>query len=356
MGISKTIPWRSFATPDAEFTYTASAGTTASIKFRNVSEPFTISWGDGAADTVSSTVKITHTYQSGGDFPIKLFEADNKIGTLNLTRDGGFKSCTKLPAGLAEVFFSLTGISYQTSVFPSGISVIEDRFGGNGQGPVSELPPGADEYDLGNQTKMTGTPADVPRGAPGAIYDFKRVLSGGNIADMPADGSRMNLRNCPNIGKFQDAPDGYDTYGLRGAGIGGTLQGGPTSYTVLNITNTPVSGSFADFPAGVTNIDMLNANVTGDVAEFAQITAANTLNTIRTNVPPCTYSGATGNRYDGVRLQFRVGLTSAEVDSLLIDINASGIQNGTLELGVKNAPAPARPIRPSAMYKAAAIP
>jgi len=304
MGISKTIPWRRFATPDAEFTY-ASTGTDSDgnpdtmrfdISGKNGGEQIQIDWGDGTFETLNLTTSIKnfrHDYTTPGNFTIRMFQADQKFDFIGTNNNGQLQGdVANLPLGGAKYNFRLTALSGDIQNLPDGASVYRFR-NTSVTGDIQNLPVGASEYRFGG-TSVTGDIQNLPSGA--SVYNFRDTSVTGEIQNLPSGASVYNFRDTSVTGDIQNLPDGASVY-------------------------------FFD-----------NTNVTGDIASYRSL--SNIL--VRYLIKDTSVSTYTSGNYSvdvtGADIQVQdLGLSSTEVDNFLIDLEASGASSGTLNIAGNNA-------------------
>jgi len=367
MGISKTIPWRRFATPDAEFTY-ASTGTDSDgnpdtmrfdISGKNGGEQIQIDWGDGTFETLNLTTSIKnfrHDYTTPGNFTIRMFQADQKFDFIGTNNNGQLQGdVANLPLGGAKYNFRLTALSGDIQNLPDGASVYRFR-NTSVTGDIQNLPVGASEYRFG-RTSVTGDIQNLPDGA--SVYLFSNTSVTGDIQNLPVGASEYRFRNTSVTGDIQNLPVGASEYRFGGTSVTGDIQNLPSGASVYNFRDTSVTGEIQNLPSGASvynfrdtsvtgDIQNLpdgasvyffdNTNVTGDIASYRSL--SNIL--VRYLIKDTSVSTYTSGNYSvdvtGADIQVQdLGLSSTEVDNFLIDLEASGASSGTLNIAGNNA-------------------
>jgi len=286
MGISKTIPWRRFATPDAEFTY-ASTGTDSDgnpdtmrfeISGKNGGEQIQIDWGDGTFETLNLTTGIKnfrHDYTTPDNFTIRIFQADQKF----------------------------------------------------------------DFISTGNFGSLKGDVANLPLG--GTTYDFNFTALSGDIQNLPDGASEYNFSRTSVTGDIQNLPDGASVYRFSGTNVTGDIQNLPTGAQRYRFANTNVTGDVANLPANAERYNFSNNSHTGDFQFLHDLT-----NDVRSfsffrfaNAGINNYtSGSFTTDYSGTEIIMQDNsLSSSEVDNFLIDLEASGASSATLNIAGTNA-------------------
>lgn len=302
MGISKTIPWRRTTTLDAELIYASSGSAsnpdTATIKLSSFSDntKIIISWGDGTVETLSLTTGLksfSHTYTSSKDFDVKIFNAKNNIKEFNIRNGANFKG--------------------DTSGLPRGIEIVEIR-SSSIDGIIANLPKGAKFY-LCDRTNITGKTADIPVNAD--IYRFNRTNLSGSVANLPGGAFQYVLNNTSIDGQTRDLPPGANRYILNNTNVQGPASELPADAEIYQITNTAISG---DLSVVRTLSSKLNDFIASN-SSISQYTSGS-YNHLPTN--------------DFILID-DLGLTATEVDNFLIDLEATGADDGTLNIAGTNA-------------------
>jgi len=349
MAPSKTIPWRRFATPDAEFTY-ASSGSQSSpdtmefqLSGKNGGESITIDWGDGTVETLNlttSTQGFSHDYTVAGDFTIRMFRVNQKFDFFRAipVRQPAFSGDTKnLPKGGLSYDFGVTKLSGEIANIPRGAAEY-DFLGTKVTGIAADLPPGASGYNFAF-TNLTGNVANLPGGADN--YRLNNTGLTGKAADLPTGANRYNLNNTDLQGDVADLPTGAVRYLFANTNLTGVTADIPTGAGRYRFDNTGITGSAGDLPKDGRRYGFSNNSLTGDFQFLHALTSfprgfsfflfANSgINSYTSGSFTTDYSSTE------IRMQDN-SLSSSEVDNFLIDLEASGASDGTLNIAGTNA-------------------
>jgi len=247
------------------------------------------------------------------------------IGTLdvrgNNTLYGSFTSATNLPT----VFFRITGANTVTGdIADIPQSVV--YFGLTGRinitGDIANMPPNLVHTDITGTSTFSGDLANIPTGLTGNFTLGGQNTITGDIANIPVGVSDVTISgNNTVFGNIANISAPYTRLVLTG-------QSAPTG--ALSDINNICTYIYIDTP---------NATITGDIAD---INAGTTFLYARGASTIEDYSGNPGwpSIMSGININCNTNFTTAELDSLLIDLDtATTSWNGVMLIAVNGAQA-----------------
>jgi hypothetical protein len=269
-----------------------------------------IDWGDGNTTKVSGSVSsqdYSNAYAGTGTYPIKMFGDFRfltrlEIKTVNV--DGIIENIAAL-SGLT--YFSCTGsntISGDIANLPSGLTYFK-CFGSNTiSGDIANLPSGLTYFGCGGSNATSGDIANLPSGLTIFSCTGSNTTSG-DIANLPSGLTTFSCFGSNTIsGDIANLPSGLTTFSCGGSNttsgdIANLLSG--LTYFYCTGSNT-ISGDIANLPSGLTYFYCGGSNTISDYT--------------------------TPHTWTTKPAIFRIipvgagGLSTAEVDNLLIDFDA----------------------------------
>jgi hypothetical protein len=251
----------------------------------------TIDWGDGASGTIATdgAATVTHTYAAA-------FAGDVTIALPN-------------PCAELSRFEGSGNWSFDVGKITSPLKRLVIGAGNTTSGLISALPAGLTHYDNGGQNTTTGSIAALPAGLTLYSNDGQNTTTG-SIAALPAgltyySSSGQNTTT----GSIAALPAGLGIYYNGGqnttSGAVSALPAGMTQYA--NSGQNITSGSISGLPSGLVYYSNKGQNTTSGAVSAAMNSAITTFEDLG-------------------------GMSSAEVDSVLIKINSFGTSNGRIAL------------------------
>ena len=222
-----------------------------------------VDWGDGSArSTYSGTdQEWSHDYGSAGDYVVRIF------GSVALTKFRMVKSG-------ADISFDIANLS-------SGLTFFSCWGSNTATGDIADLPAGLTYFSCGDNNVVTGDLANLPSGLT-HFGCWGSNTATGDIADLPAGLTYFACRGSNTVtGDLANLPSGLTTFSCDG--------------------NNTVAGDIADLPDGITHLGFVGSNIIAD------------------------YSGKAWTTKPAIFYLVPVspgGLSTAEVDQLLIDLDA----------------------------------
>jgi hypothetical protein len=275
-------------------------------------EQFEIDWGDGGESTVvtaTSETNYLHTYTGDAATRNIRFIADSSeyIKRFVVTQSGANTSFDigDLPSGLT--YYYNTGsntTSGNIANLPSGVTHYYNTGSNTTSGDIANLPSGVTHYYNTGSNTTSGDIANLPSGLTW-YHNTGSNTTSGNIANLPSGVTYYyNIGSNTTSGNIANLPSGLTYYYNAGSNTtSGDIANLPSGLTwYYNIGSNTTSGNIANLPSGVTYYRNQGSNTVSDYTPGSGGRAwANNFNRMH-SVP---VSG---------------GLTSEEVDELLIDL------------------------------------
>ena len=239
-----------------------------------------IEWGDSTNYTFTGQYNFTKDYGSSGNRTVTLYAYDETdLTKISLQGFGGDE----------KVSFSLSSV-------PSAVTDIAAYGFCNVIGDLSDLPASLINFEItgGN---ITGNISDIPD----TVTFFNIESHSGNIS-----------------GDIANLPPNIELFGIEvGTTISGNISNFPSSLLYINVQgNNTITGDLADLPSGVTSVYLSGDNTINTYTQ-GRVWAADmeTVGVIQTN---------------------GYGLSSSEVDNLLIDLADTTWSPGTISIDSPN--------------------
>ncbi len=306
-------------------------------------ETMSIDWGDGSARQVvvmtASDQTLTHTYTAAGTYTVTFYNPDY------LTKFMAYGLCSwsfdlsSVPASLKSL--AMTGsntVTGNVSTLPSGLDTLVLYGSNTVTGVYASLPRGLVKYDNKSLSNtVTGNLSDLPRGLA-YFADYSNANPGptGDIANLPSGLTYCDLEASHNssYGDISQLPTGLTYFNDQGTNTtSGNISGLPSGLRVFidygsntttgNLSGIPSSDSLF-FDTGNNTIDGNLASVPSSVSSFE----LGGKNTVTGYTAPHTWNADT---YLFLLTLNNGGLTSAEVDSLFIDLDKCNWTGKTCE-------------------------
>ena len=268
---------------------------------------FTISWGDGSTDTYNSGIGIfySHTYSSVGTYNVKILSY-NKNALSRFWQFAGNVNfaVSDLPASVTNLFIASGNVSGSIGDFSANISTIEVRNNNTISGDISTAPNQITTLYVSGNNTISGDIANMPTSCNYLYITGNNTLSG-DIANVNSNTSYLLIwGNNTLSGDVSTLPSTLTNFWIIGnntiTGDISTAPSGLVSYS-LDGLNT-LYGDVANIPASVTYFSMGGNNTISDYTA-GRVWASNI-----NNITILPLSG---------------GLSSTEVDDLLIDLSAT---------------------------------
>jgi hypothetical protein len=253
---------------------------------------------------------------------------------------------SELPSGITYFVFSGVGITGAVSDLPPGLTyflVVNNSLSGNIsdisaaltyflvdsgssiQGDLADIPVGVTFFSLATTGIVTGDFADLPVALTYFYCSGAAVTFGGDIADLPATLQRFYIFTTGVVnGDIADLPAGLLYFGVtNNSALSGDVIDLPVNLVEFIIAGgTTINCDVNDLPASIITFSMLSGNLSGRIDEIpAGITYLQIVGSSMTDY--------TAGRAWAANMQYVVflpnlgfGLTTAEVDNLLIDLDA----------------------------------
>jgi len=262
-----------------------------------------IDWGDGSPNTPitntnSTPLRYAHTYSTAGSYSPKLINAYY----LSKFKFGGSQyisfNIQSLPSLLTYLYiYGSNTISGNIADFKTGLTFILISGSNTISGNIADFKTGLKDIYIAGYNTISGNIADFKTGL-NTIRIYGSNTISGNIADFKTGLTFILISGSNTIsGNIADFKTGLNTIRIYGS-------------------NT-ISGNIADFKTGLTYINILGSNTISDYTSphaWESILSSLTLN------PASSY-----------------GLSTSEIDALLIDLNNSNVSNNSYNLSGNNA-------------------
>jgi hypothetical protein len=304
------------------------------IKTNTDTSPVRFYWGDGTYTELVGTTDQNHTKDYGApvNYTVKIkASAENNLTKLQINAGTGTDVSFDLSDIPANVTFlsvpaASNTISGDIADAPAGITYFYLRGSNTISGDIADAPAGITYFNLQGSNTVSGDIADAPAGITSFTLLGSNTVSG-DIADAPAGITSFTLLGSNTLsGDIADAPAGITSFYLRGSNtLSGDIADAPAGITsfILLGSNT-LSGDIADVPASITSFNLQGSNtLSGDIADVpASITSFN----LQGSNTVSDYSGVFP--FNSAFQSFKIipvsgGLSSSEVDQLLIDFDSS---------------------------------
>lgn len=337
---------------------------------------FKVDWGDGVVQSYSAGIRyITHTYSTPytGNIVILALDLTNitelvsdgfgqitpdevplEITTAELSKLDGLTNL------FLDTFVTLTGIASELPATLTAIQLPETNLSGD----LSELPRDLDYIGIDGENTLEGDIADLPPALTFLLLYGANTIEG-DVEDFPASLVNIFIAAGNTVGGDIDGmPSSVLNFfqGSASSTLTGDIAGIPSSMQSINVEANTLSGSIANIPASVVSFIISGSNtisgnlstlkpamsrfiiigsntVTGDIASIPVI-----MDTfiVRGNNTISTYTSGRAwpaNMNTVVVVPASGGLSSADVDSLLIDLDTgtTWVGDQSIELRGTNA-------------------
>jgi len=295
---------------------------------------------DNAADT--SSLKLNDT----GDFAVVDWTGNSdfqEISTTAETTSSVVPSTVKIFAknSVLTYFYSTNNnFSFDLASLPIGLTYYYNCGSNTTSGDLASLPTGLTNYTNTGSNTTSGDIASLPTGLT-SYYNTGSNTTSGDIASLPTGlTSYYNTGSNTTSGDIASLPTGLTTYINYGSnttsGDIASLPTGLTYYTNCGLNTT--SGDIASLPTELTYYYNYGSNTTsGDIASLPT-----GLTYYRNQGSNQVDTYTSGHTFDSGIIYFLnlpaagYGLSSTEVNNLLIDLDASGMSSGTIDLSGNN--------------------
>ena len=235
-------------------------------------------------------------------------------------------------SGFIIDLFEMKSLSMTGSLYCSSTSITGD---------VANFPSGLTGTLSCSSTSVAGDVANFPSGLTGSLYCYNTSVAG-DIANLPSGltGS-LSCSGASITGDVANFPSGLTgTLYCSDTSVTGDIANLPSGLTEsLNCSNTSITGDVANFPSGLTGyLYCSGTSVAGDIANLPSGLTGYLYcyNTSITSYTSVTWPLQTGN---SKKLNFNnLGLSQADVDDILCDLDTFGNTGCTLQLIGNSAP------------------
>jgi hypothetical protein len=293
------------------------ASDTSTLQLKDLDEnSCLVDWGDGILQEISTSSETTS----------RIVPSKVKIYSRN---------------GLDYFNSSNNNFDFNLNILPTSLTNFRCTGSNTVSGDLADLPTSLTYFLCYGSNTVSGDLADLPTSLTYFICSGSNTVSG-DLADLPTNLTSFSCYGSNTVsGDLADLPTNLIVFFCSGSNtVSGDLADLPTNLIVfLCYGNNTISGDLVSLPTSLTNFRCTGSNtVSGDLADLpTNLTyfRCSGSNTVSTYTSPHTFNSSIN--YFLLLPATGYGLDSTEVDNLLIDLDASGMSRGTIDISGNNA-------------------
>lgn len=316
-------------------------------------EEITVDWGDGTRKVFTDgRTNYSYNYGQKVTADVKIYAGSESFLTgfgMDRATDGKILfDLDDIPGGVENFdILCANEITGDISDLPGGLTLFRCRGSNTITGDIADLPESLTFFSCFGENTISGNIRGLPKGltvfrclgantVTGDIADLPeslrhfRVLGsntvGGDIADLPEKLTHLDVRGSNAItGNLASLSENVASFTCAGATtVTGDIADLPAGLTLFDCqgSNT-VAGNIGELPEGLVYFRCIGSNtVTGDIADLPE--GLNYFDCFGSNTISDYTAGrnwAEGMRYFRLLPETGYGLSTSEVDSLLLDLS-----------------------------------